>query len=130
MLTGFHVTYDIISEESAMEGESQENGFLGATVLAGMANRFPIEEFMKLPDGEREKEICLTLRDALELFREPGGTIEANCSSLEYVAWLTCYSSEMDYETGNTENRSLHFPDGLSQKNVGRICKLLGVKFR
>ena len=125
-ISGFHVTYELITED----GEAAEGGFMEPTVIHGIDHKIPINEYLELPQEIRDIRFSMCLREAIELFREPGGEIVPSASWVEGVRWLTCYDDGgNNFETDERENRSLHFPENMSNKNIGRICKLLGVKF-
>lgn len=104
----FNVTYDILTPESAENGEAEESGFI-------------------VQDA--------TLREALDAVRDTrtsacGGieAIEPN-SSHGHFSWITVYNG-MEYETGAQESRSIHIPDSVTMASRKRIAKLLGCKIR
>jgi hypothetical protein len=97
----FSVTYDIVTPESAEEGDYAESGFLAENV---------------------------SLREAIDLLG--GCASEADCSPFSVTCpprWFTLYGS-MDYRSGETESRSLHLPAGTTPSSALRIARLLGVK--
>jgi hypothetical protein len=95
----FHVSYEIVTEESAEYGDAQERGVISDNV---------------------------SLRDALEDLlsaRANVSSIEANDSLDPY--WITVYY-DMDLAYGHYENRSLHMPRSLTlstRKRIERIVK-------
>lgn len=94
----FHVTYEIITDESAEAGDVAESGF------------------------EAEG---ITLREAYDILRWTGGYCEASDSSfcLGPYSWLSFYC-EPDPYTGETKNYALHFPRNLTNATRRRIAKL------
>jgi len=106
-MTGFTVSYDITTEESAEYGDTAENGILGRD---------------------------LTLRDAIELVtatrtNRVGGvsSIECDESPMRAPRWVTI-NNGIEYESGAYESRSLHFPPRLTAASRRRIARLLGVR--
>jgi len=95
----FHVSYEIVTEESAQFGDAQERGVISDNV---------------------------SLRDALEDLlsaRANVSSVEANDSLDPY--WVTVYY-DMDLAYGHYENRSLHMPPSLTlstRKRIERIVK-------
>lgn len=98
----FDITYEIITEESAEDGDSAESGF----------------------HMER-----ITLREAWDFLRWEG-YCEASDSNISAARWLTFYGEQCP-ATGDHTNYSLHFPVKLSQHSRVRIARLFrcyGVK--
>lgn len=93
-------TYEIVTEESAENGEAAESGF----------------------DWER---CAHSFREAVELIRD-GGFIKPSCSH-GVPRWLSTVS-EQDYITGEWETKSLHpANDKQSQRYWAKACKAAGV---
>lgn len=92
----FSVTYEIVTPESAEDGDAAERGF-------------------EMQD--------VSLREAWEFLRWQGGHCEASDSHILTARWLTLYG-EQDYRTGSYTNYSLHLPEGLSQNTRLRIARL------
>lgn len=100
MLT-FDVTYEIVDQASAEDGESRESGFY----------------------LERA-----TLRDAIDAINGCGAHIEANSYPFDgtgFHRWFTAYG-EMDAYSGDQESRSLHLPRGVTPSSALRIARLIG----
>lgn len=95
-MTGFHVTYERITEESAESGEAEEQGY------------------------ELEN---VSLGEAVDFLRWQGGHVEANCSRGP-ADWFTWYG-EMDYKTGDYTNYSLHIPKHVTTASRKRIARYL-----
>lgn len=107
MLNQFAVTYEIVTQESASEGDADERGWI----------------------GER-----LSLRQALDYVRETrtnqvGGVecIECDESPVRSPRWVTV-TNGMEYLTGAQESRSLHIPDHVSAASRRRIARLVGAR--
>ena len=99
-MTCFNVTYEIITQESAEDGEA-DKGFVAENI---------------------------GLRDALEAVSWPGGIAIASCYPRNGARWFTVYGdAESFYVTGEIENRSLHFPESLTDSTRERIMRLAGV---
>ena len=92
----FNVTYEIITPESAENGDVEEQGFVVENV---------------------------TFREALDAFGS-WGHVEADCCPVRSPTWFTGYG-DVDCMTGGTENRSLHLPDSLTNASRMRIARLL-----
>lgn len=92
----FNVTYEVITPESAEDGDYEESGFQMENV---------------------------TLREAWEFLRWESGNCEASSSDIATARWLTMYG-EMDPFSGDTTNYSLHFPEKLSAASRVRIARL------
>ena len=96
----FDVTYETITPESAENGDAETRGYL-------LENA--------------------SLRDAIDAMGYPGEGCESNEYPVRSPRWITAYRVNEDYATGETENRSLHFPDNMSAASKRRLCKLLDV---
>lgn len=118
MLNGFTVTYEIVTPESAEQGDAAERGFLdpdGATVAAIA--------------GARTPGVTMGFRQALDLFnRERDWTaVEADAwpISREFPPrWFTD-SGEIQFASGECRALSLHLPDGITASSAMRIARLL-----
>ena len=103
----FSVTYEIVTEESAAEGDAAERGY-------------------EVEDG--------TLREAV---RALFGTRTNLVDGIESIStdswpcrdprWITV-TNGMEFETGDNESRSLHLPRELTRATRRRIARLCGVK--
>lgn len=105
MRKDWDVTYEIITPESAEEGDAEESGFI------------------------REK--C-TLREAVATVFETRTShcdtvmaIETDSSPFAGARWVTVYNGK-EYLTGAYENRSLHIPARVTQASRVRLARLLG----
>ena len=99
----FSVTFEIITEESAEFGDAEERGFIACDIA---------------------------LRDAVALVQETASAqcsqevVEANEAPVSNPRWITVYNSP-DFITGETENRSLHFPENITAASRVRVARLL-----
>jgi len=103
----FSVTYEIVTPESAEDGDAAERGFV-----------------------ERH---C-SLRDAIDAVQSTrtsrvGGVECIECDSWPTVdpRWITVYNG-MEYETGAQESRSLHIPASVTASSARRIARLVGAR--
>ena len=101
----FNVTFEIVTPESAENGDAEERGYIAEGV---------------------------SLRDALALVSETrtshvdGVTaIEANECPVTAPNWITVYNG-MEFLTGANESRSIHFPDNMTASSRCRIARLMG----
>jgi hypothetical protein len=102
----FPVTYEIVTPESAAEGDADERGYI--------------------EDGAR-------LRDALEAFRQTRTcqvdgiqSIEPDSHPCERPRWFTVNNGP-EFDTGARESRSLHIPETVTRASARRIARLAGV---
>lgn len=103
----FNVTYEIVTPESAEQGDADKRGFVGYD---------------------------LTLRDAIGEVRmtrtnavDGVECIEASCSTICDARWITIVNG-MEYETGAQESRSIHIPERVSGASRVRIARLVGCR--
>lgn len=97
----FAVSYEIVTEESAAEGDAAERGIL--------------------VEGAR-------LRDAGAMFLSMASGAEVSADSWPCLRprWLTVYS-DMDIRNGDYENRSIHIPEDVTLSSARRIARALGL---
>jgi len=102
----WNVTYEIVTDASAAEGDAAERGFVAEGV---------------------------SFREAWSLWSQIGGHVEADTCpvSLRWPPrWLTTYG-DANYREGTTESRGLHFPDHItasSRLRVARLARCYGVE--
>lgn len=107
MPTLFDVTYEIVTPESAENGDTEENGFI--------AERVSLREAISLVNGTRTCHV-----DGVTC-------IEADEHPVRSPSWITVVNG-MEFLTGAQESRSLHMPDNLTPASRLRIARLLGVR--
>ena len=105
MQTGWNVTFEIVTEESAEHGDADSRGFISENV---------------------------GLRDAIDSLFETRtchidgvSSIEANEYPVTDPRWITVNNSR-EYLTGDYESRSIHFPDPVTPASRRRVAKLIG----
>jgi hypothetical protein len=108
-MTGFRVTYDIVTEYSAAEGECAESGFI-------ISGGYHVDIDTALADDAGD--YSMRLREALD-YCYP----QENCGS-----WFTEVDERLDYRTGDSETRSLHPPRNITASSYKRLCRLFKVK--
>ena len=103
----FSVSFEIVTYESAENGDAAERGVI---------------------------DDALPLRDAInEVHRTRtnlvGGVeaIEADSWPAGRVRWVTVFNSA-EYETGARESRTLHLPDTITPASSRRIARLVGAR--
>ena len=112
-MTGvWHVTYDIVTEESSRIGDYDESGFISAT-------------------GERVQAVingvAMTFRQAFDVWqaeRSTAGYVEANTSDISAARWFTDYDSR-GASFGDCVNVSLHIPDNITPASRYRLARLV-----
>lgn len=111
----FHVTYDIVTNESAERGDIAESGF----VTPGEW-RNDMSEAPNGPDFEPIKaEHALTLAEAIDLI----GLVSDNGNGSFYEV-----DGRDNYTTGDHETRALHCPDNITVASLGRVTRLLAAR--
>lgn len=102
MKNSFNVTYETITPESAENGEADSSGFM-------------------LENG--------SLREAWDIVRWGcEGGVEANEWPMQSPRWVTFYSAERDYRTGEETNYSVHFPGNITPSSARRLARFLGAR--
>ncbi len=106
-MTLFDVTYEIVTPESAEDGEAEERGFIG--------------EGLTLRDAVWEVQATRTNAvDGVEC-------IECDSWPCRRPRWITV-NNGMEFETGANESRSLHIPSTVTPASARRIARLIGVR--
>lgn len=108
----FHVTYDVVTPESSVNGDTADNGYLNAsgvehsvTGLWGAAVK-PVAA-----------ECAMSLKEAVNL-----------CSPQEDAGrWFSETDGSTDYSTGTETRKALHPPRNISAASYSRLRKALGV---
>lgn len=113
----FHLTYEVVTEASARDGEAAESGWLDS-------GGYRVTE---KPDG-------LQLCDAVELFRSESADsvqVEPDSAPMRHSPprWISAIPTSCD-EYGESVTVSLHIPPGVSGPSRIRIARLLGVSAR
>lgn len=103
----FHVTYDIVTPESAENGDTAENGFVDHNGW-----RYDVR------DTNQPNQFDMRLRAAMQL-----------CSPQEDSGrWFSEVDGRDDYRTGGNEIRALHPPRNVTPSSYARLKRLLGVR--
>lgn len=107
-MASFAVTFDIVTQESAENGDCEESGFIDSD---------------------------LTLRAAICAVQATRTNRVDGVSAIESDEWPMCaprsvtVTNGMEWHTGACESRTLHMPDNLSPATRRRICRLVGVRY-
>lgn len=109
--SAFHVTYEIVTPESAEHADAESRGF----VLADCQKIELLPEVFGPAAGAVKAACGLTLRQALDLI----GPME------DSGHWFTEVGERMDYKSGAGETRAFHPPDNISGASYGRLRRLL-----
>jgi hypothetical protein len=104
----FHVTYDIVTPESAEEGCTAENGFVHPN-----GGRDAIEVVDKMSDYDMD------LRTAMR-----------HCCPAEDTGggWFSGYPETINYATGEEMTTALHPPRTITPASFQRLKRLLKIK--
>lgn len=105
----FQVTYDIVTEESARDGDTAESGFM-------LPGNWHIDIDTALADTAGE--YGMSLRKALNLV----------CPQENAGYWFTELNERIDYRTGDRETRAPHPPKGITVASYARLCRLFGLR--
>lgn len=108
MRTMFYVTYDIVTPESAEEGDIAENGF----VTPG-GGRDPVAI---VPMGAAD--YAMTLRDAVHVAGEP---------SYDCGRWFEVEPYCEDYRTGAEVSFAIHPPRNVTPSSYVRLRRLFNI---
>jgi hypothetical protein len=99
-MNGFSITYDIVTPESAEDGDVADSGFLVEGV---------------------------TFREAMDELRwYRGGHVEADSYPVRNPRWFTFIAASENYATGEVTSYSLHIPEHITEASRQRIARLLG----
>lgn len=99
----FTMTYEVLTPESASEGDVADRGYCDE-----YGNRY-------------DEPAAVSLRAALRTL----SSLEPDCSDWAYArSWREADGRE-DYRTGAVENRSIHLPDGITPSSRARINRLI-----
>ena len=98
-VTGFNVTYEIWDYSDIDAGDTDKRGFVSKNVTFSEA-----------------------LYDVGQYAPEP------SCSDVSAARWFSNDEYDIDIVTGETEQRSIHIPDNITDASRIRIAKLLGAK--
>lgn len=93
----FRVTYEIITPESAENGDADERGFVAPGEWRGAE---PVD---------------MTLREAMRLAYP-----QEDCGG-----WFAEVDGRQNYRTGAEERRSIHPPRNITPSSYDRLCRLL-----
>jgi hypothetical protein len=105
----FRITYDITTPESAVEGDTAENGY----VEPRFNGKVPIEEV----EGEAtDADYGWSLAEA-ERFLGRGGMEDAG-------AWFTSCDGEQNYQTGAETRYALHPPENCTGASYDRLARI------
>ena len=106
-MTFFTVTYEIVTHESAENGDFEEIGH----VLPGDWKE-PINRTKMSP-----ADCAMTLREALQLAHP----------QVDSGAWWQEVDGREDYRTGSRETRAIHPPKNITPSSYARISRILGL---
>ncbi len=101
----FSVTYEIVTDESAEQGEAESRGYVAEDI--GLREAFKLVQ-------ETESPHCST------------ESIECDESPIRSPRWVTVTSGR-DWLSGDSESRSLHIPDHATAATRRRIARLFGL---
>jgi len=111
MRKGFRVTYEIISHESAEQGDVEERGFLEEDGIDIYLDEYDIADGITIVD----KAVNFLRENTGSEGMEPSTTGE-----MSEMDWWTSYKINEDYSNGNVENRSYH-PYGFTVEEIKEI---------
>ena len=106
-MSRFHVTYDIVTPDSAENGDTAENGYVHAN-----GGRDPLTTI------DNTNDYAMDLRTALR-----------HCQpQRDSGSWFDQEGQIEDYSTGETVAYSLHPPRTVTPASYARLRRLLGVR--
>jgi len=107
-MTGFLITYETVTPESAEHGDAAERGYVQS---GGWLHK--LEDVDMTRDGAA---LTFDLRGALRVM----GCCEDSGS------WFTEADGRQDYRTGSETRYGLHPPRGITGASYSRVRRLLG----
>lgn len=107
MTAAFHVTYSIVTPESAADGDAAETGF---AMPGGW--RDSIDVALREPASAHD----IGLRAAVDLCGGP---------FIDCGRWFDVADPTPDYRTGSDTSYSLHPPRGITAASYARLARLL-----
>lgn len=108
----FHVTYEIVTPESAEHGDMAESGYV---TPGEWHHELPADCFGPAAAAFKSDH-ALTLREAIGLV----GCVESS----DGLSFYECDGRD-DYRTGHNERRALHCPRNISAASLRRVARLL-----
>ena len=134
MKRGFAVTYEVITPESAAEGDFADYGYVvdghqHSTREKHSEHAAELQRLRDLSLMELELDEDETAADAAVRMLRGEGIEEASgspLSSLHADSWFSGSASE-DYRTGDSTRRSYH-PVGLTADEVREVARRLGLR--
>ena len=105
----FHVTYEIVTPESAEDGDAAERGY-----AKPHGWRFPLETM----SDDDVKACAMTLREARDLAYP----------IFDSGSWFDSEPSTLSYQTGEDISYSVHPPHNITPASYERVKRALGVK--
>lgn len=117
MAKKFRLTFEVVTEKSAEDGDVARQGFVPRTLSIPSRSYMP-----KNPALFGLREAVSFLKD-----RESAGPVEADCCPLSLQRpprWFT-YGGSLDWHTGERLSISMHLPNGVSAHSAMRIARLL-----
>ena len=105
-MPSFNVTHEIVTDESAEYGEAAESGFIAENISLR-------EAIENLSAASNSCELASIEADSWPISRD------------NPPRWIT-YQYGRDWESGDCESRSIHFPRGITGSSAIRIARLLG----
>ena len=99
----FNVTYSIVSQESAEHGEACETGLISEGV--------GLREAIDGVTGTRTSHVTSVHAVEFDGSHPP-------------FRWITV-TNGIEYLTGDTEERTLHMPEGITEASARRIMRLI-----
>jgi hypothetical protein len=108
----FHVTYQIVTPESAKHADAAERGFLSAS---GVLIELP-PGCCGAAAGKVKDECAMTLQEAVNLI----GCVE------DVGTWFVETDGRNDYASGQNMCCSLHPPDNITAASYARLSRWLG----
>lgn len=102
----FNVTFEIVTDESAENGDAQERGFIAENISLR-------EAIDRLSASSNSCDLASIDADSWPISRD------------NPPRWIT-YQYGRDWESGEFESRSIHFPRGITGSSAIRVARLLG----
>ena len=107
----FRITYEIVTPESAEEGDAEERGFIEPR----FDSQVPIKEALIKADWPNES-LEWTLQEAAQFLGRNGME--------DSGAWFTTCDAEIDHQTGAQTTYALHPPRNITPASYDRLAHI------
>lgn len=118
-------TYDIVTPESAEQGDVEEHGFLDTA-----GNQIPLDyENLQRPADEDIQHPVSGAEEAAKMILDDLGFVEASSSSWHKGLWYSQADGDTDFRTGDETRKAAHLY-GFSEREEYWVWQLVNAGMR